>query len=104
MQFIVKATIPVKAGNDLVRNPQMKARLDQVMADIKPEAAYFAVERGQRTIYLFVRVPQVQEIPRVAEPLWLAFEAEVEFIPVMTREDLDAAGPFLEPIVQHYPG
>ena len=55
MRFLVKATIPVEAGNDLVRDPSFGDRLHQVLADIEPEAAYFTAQDGQRTIYLVVQ-------------------------------------------------
>ena len=43
--------------------------MDTIMADIKPEAAYFAIDGGQRTIYFVVTVENAEDIPGIAEPL-----------------------------------
>ena len=67
MKFLVKATLPVEAGNALVRDPNLQSRMDTVMGDIRPEAVYFTIENGQRTLYLFVNVENSEDMPRVAE-------------------------------------
>lgn len=91
MRFIVKATLPVDTGNEFVRSPNMAAVVDKVMGDLRPEAAYFAVEMGQRTIYFIVSVEKTSEITRICEPLWLALSADVELIPAMSQEDFGEA-------------
>jgi hypothetical protein len=37
-------------------------------------------------------ISQASEIPRLAEPWFLSFEATVEFMPVMIPEDLQKSG------------
>ncbi len=102
MRFLVKAVIPLEAGNDLVRDPEMMQRIQAVLADLKPEAAYFAAADGQRTIYLIVNMNEAHEIARIAEPLWLGFEADVELIPVMVQEDFAKAASFFEELNEKY--
>ena len=41
---------------------------------------------------MIVDLPDASKIPAVAEPLFLAFNAKVRFIPCMTPEDLKNAG------------
>ena len=41
---------------------------------------------------MIVDVPDASHIPKVAEHLFLAFEASVTFVPCMTPEDLEKAG------------
>src|SRR5687767_10211407 len=90
MLFIVKATIPNEAGNEMVRSgPAMKALLDKVLGDVKPEAAYFSVADGQRTLFLVVNIDEAEEMVRIAEPLWLGFEADVDVYPAMSVSDFD---------------
>jgi hypothetical protein len=102
MRFILKATLPIDSGNDFVRDPQMGAIMEKVMGDIRPEAAYFAVEMGQRTVYFIVSVEKSSEITCLAEPLWLAFNADVEMIPVMNQEDFGEAMRTISDIVSRY--
>src|SRR5213078_518751 len=100
MLFIVKATIPNDAGNEMVKSgPAMKALIDKVMGDVKPEAAYFAVAEGQRTLFLVVDIDKSEEMVRIGEPLWLGLEADVDVYPCMSVSDFDKAGPILGEIV-----
>ena len=100
-RFIVRATIPVDAGNDMVRG-DMGALLQKVMGDLKAEATYFAVESGQRTVYAIVSVENSAEITRIAEPLWLALSADVELIPCMSQDDFGAAMTTIADVASRY--
>jgi len=102
MRFLVKATIPVEAGNALVRDPEFGKRMKNILGDIKPEAAYFALDNGQRTLYLVVELPDSSRIPAIAEPLWLALKANVEFIPAMSEKEFSKAGPHIERAAKKY--
>ena len=48
-----------------------------------------------RTGFLIVDLEETSQIPTVAEPFLLAFNASIEIIPVMVPEDLGKAGPAL---------
>ena len=76
--------------------------MDDIMGDLKPEAAYFTLDRGQRTLYLLINVAESHQLPAIAEPLWHTFKADVEFIPAMTREDFGAAMPGIEAAIKKY--
>ena len=102
MRFIVRATVPIEAGNDLVRDPNMAKRFETILGDVKPEAAYFGVESGQRTLYMVVNVQDASELPRIAEPFWLSLEADVDFIPVMTQEDFAKAATHIQAAASKY--
>ena len=103
MLFIVKATIPNDAGNEMIKSgPAMQALMDTVMGDVKPEAAYFSIADGQRTLFLVVNVDKPEEMVRIGEPLWLGFEADVDVYPAMSVTDFDKAGPILGSIVPKY--
>jgi len=98
---MVKATIPIAAGNKLVKG-NMEATFNKVMADVRPEQTYFGVENGQRTIYMVVELKDPADMTRVAEPLWLALEADVETVPVMTADEFAKAGPGMGAIISKY--
>ncbi len=102
MRFLVKATIPVEAGNALVRDYNFGQRMGQILADLKPEAAYFAAAGGQRTIYFVVNLSEGSQIPTIAEPLWLSLHANVEMIPVMSQEDFAKAASHIEEATRKY--
>ncbi|HLF71549.1 MAG TPA: hypothetical protein VI759_05295 [Dehalococcoidia bacterium] len=103
MHFIVKATIPNDAGNDMLRSgPKMQELIQKVLGDVKPDAAYFSVADGQRTLFLIVDIAEGYEMVRIAEPLWLGLECDVEVYPAMNVNEFDKAGPLLGSIVSKY--
>jgi hypothetical protein len=63
-----------------------------VMEAIKPEAAYFSEMDGHRGGVLIVDVKDPSDVPRLCEPMFLVFNAEVRFRIAMTPEDLGRAG------------
>jgi hypothetical protein len=62
------------------------------MEAMKPEAAYFSEQDGHRGGVLVVDVKDPSDVPRLAEPWFLTFNASVEFRVAMTPEDLGRAG------------
>jgi hypothetical protein len=102
MRVLLKATLPVETGNQAISNGSMQSTIQQIVADLKPEAAYFLTENGRRAGFLFVNIADPSEIPAIAEPFFQAFHATVEVTPVMTVEDLAKAGPAIEKAVKKY--
>ena len=92
MRCMFKFSIPVEIGNDLVRSGRLGEVAAAVIETIGPEAVYFTAENGTRGGTMIVEVEDASEIPRIAEPLFLAFEADVEIIPCMSPEELGRAG------------
>jgi hypothetical protein len=78
--------------------------LQSILAEQKPEAAYFTEMDGRRTGIIIVDVKDPSQIPALAEPYFLAFNAEVGFHPAMTAADLEKAGPAIEHAVRKYGG
>ena len=102
MRFLVKVTIPVEAGNKMIAGGKLAETMQKILSDLKPEATYFALSNGQRTVYLFVNAEKTSDVPAIGEPLWLALNADVEMAPAMTLEDLMAAGPAIEAAAKKY--
>jgi hypothetical protein len=70
---------------------------------LKPEAVYFFTDsNGQRTAFTFLEMQDASQIPAVAEPWFLAFNASVEIHPVMIPDDLARAGSTIENVVKKY--
>ena len=102
MRFLLKVSIPVETGNAAIKDGSLGTIIQSILADQKPEAAYFAEENGKRTGFIFLDLTEPSQIPAVAEPWFLSLNAAVEFHPAMTPEDLAKAGPGIEQAVKKY--
>ncbi len=102
MRFMLKVNIPVEAGNAAARAGKLGKTVETILAELKPEAAYFASDKGQRTGFIFLEMEDTSQIPAIAEPWFLAFNASLEFHPVMVPADLAKAGPAIDRAVKIY--
>ena len=92
MRMMVDMEFPLEPFNTMVKNGTAGEVIQKVMEAIKPEATYFGARNGNRGGTMIVDLPDASHIPKVAEHLFLAFEAKVTFVPCMTPEDLEKAG------------
>src|SRR5882724_3324140 len=102
MRFLVKVNIPVEAGNRAAKAGKLGTTIQSILGDLKPEAAYFTDDNGQRTAFLFLEMQAASQIPAIAEPWFQAFNASIEFHPVMVMDDLAKAGSAIEAAVHKY--
>ena len=102
MRMLMKINIPAEAGNKAVREGTLGKTIQQILQAIRPEAAYFVAENGQRCGFLVVNLENASKIPALAEPWFLAFNAAVELHPLMTPEDLQKASPDIESCARTY--
>lgn len=100
MRFLVKVTMPVEAGNAAAKDGF--SAIPKILEQQKPEAAYFIAEGGTRTALLFVNMDDSSELPKIAEPWFLALNAGIEVSPAMTPEDLQKAAPDVADAVQKF--
>lgn len=91
MRMLMFVAFPLEPFNTAVRNGTVAATMKKILDDAKPEAAYFTELDGRRSGVLVVDLPSTADIPRLAEPWFLAFNAEVKFRAAMTPEDLGHA-------------
>ena len=92
MRMLMHVKIPVEPFNAAVRDGSAGAKMQKILAEAKPEAAYFTEFGGQRSGILVIDLKETSQIPSFAEPWFLLFNASVEFHPAMTPQDLGAAG------------
>jgi hypothetical protein len=102
MRFLIKVSIPVEAGNKVIKARKIGETFKSILDDLRPEAVYFVEEGGKRTPYIVADIADPSHLPRVAEPFFLAFNAEVEFHPAMNAADLEKATPDIDKAVKKY--
>jgi len=101
--MLVRVSIPVEAGNEAAKNGTLGSTVERILADLKPEAAYFfADDDGQRSCSIVFDMKDTSQIPAIAEPWFSAFKAKVSLRPVMNPQDLATAGPSIGKAAQQY--
>ena len=91
MRMILSVTFPPEPFNTLVKEKKIGQLLDRVLNKVKPEAAYFTEQDGSRGGVLIINVSDPSEIPPMAEPFFLNFNAACRFRIAMTADDLAKA-------------
>ena len=100
--MLLKATIPVEAGNAAVVNGTLGTTIQKILAELKPEAAYFTEDGGERTGWVFFDMKNSSELTSIAEPWFLAFNAKVTVRPAMNPQDLADGLPGMQHAVKTY--
>ena len=90
MRMMMRAKIPVEAGNAGLSDGSLPTTLQQVMEITQPEAVYVGTEDGERRVLIFFDLKDASDIPAVTEPFFQKMNASVELMPVMNVEDLQA--------------
>jgi hypothetical protein len=102
MRFLLKAEWPVETSNEAIKNGRLPQTIRSILDETKPEAAFFLASNGKRTALLVVDMQDASQIPALAEPWFLAFQASIEIVPVMIPEDLEKADPAMQEAVKKY--
>jgi hypothetical protein len=101
----MKVSIPVEAGNAAARSGTLGTTVKGILDELKPEATYFvANEHGQRCGYIVFDMKDTSQIPSIAEPWFLAFNASISISPAMKPQDLAIAAPDIARAVKAYGG
>jgi len=96
MRILMTVSFPVEKANELARKGTLGATIGSILEELKPECAYFGDADGKRTGFIVVNIDGMHQIPRIAEPWFLALNASIRLTPVMTADDLQKAGPDIE--------
>ncbi len=103
MRMLMRVSIPVETGNAAIKAGTLSSTIEKILADLKPEAAYFyADDEGNRCGSVVFDMQDTSQIPAVAEPWFLAFNAKLSIRPVMSPADLAKAAPGMSAAVKQF--
>jgi len=102
MRVMIKFAFPVDAGNDAIRSGKMENVFQGILEELKPEAAYFFPERGERAGLFVVDMKESSQVAEIAERFFFGLNARIEMVPVMSREDLQKGLSGVQGIIQRY--
>jgi hypothetical protein len=89
MRMMLKAVVDTEAGTEALRNGSMLKVIEQMMQQLKPEAAYFVgSEDGQRSCLVVFDMEDPSQLPAISEPLFQIGKARVTLTPCMNLEDV----------------
>jgi hypothetical protein len=92
MRMLMHVKIPNCKFNAAVKEGTVGQKMQRILEESKPEAVYFTEYDGKRGVILIVNVDNPTKVPVLAEPWFLAFDAEVQFHIVMSPDELGKAG------------
>jgi len=99
--MMMTVSLPTEKTNAGIHDGSLMKAIQKMLAELKPEAAYFtADDNGCRSAIVVFEMTHSSELPKLAEPWFLGFNAKVSCRPVMNPQDLAAAGPDMERAVK----
>lgn len=102
MRMLLRVSIPVETGNAAARAGTLGKTIQSILAELKPEAAYFSEVNGKRTGFIVFDMKESSQLTAIAEPWFLAFNASLTVRPAMNVDDLIAGGAGVERAVKNY--
>jgi hypothetical protein len=99
---MIKFAFPVQAGNDAMRTGKIEKVFQGILEELKPEAAYFFPEGGERAGLFVVDMKESSQIAEIAERFFFGLGARIEMVPVMAAEDLQKGLSGVQGIIQRY--
>jgi hypothetical protein len=89
MRMMMKAKLDTAAASKAIQDGRLTKVMMSTMEQLKPEAAYFGPDGGQRTAFIVFQMDDPSQLPALSEPLFSELGATVEIFPVMDRADLE---------------
>lgn len=102
MRIMVRFRFPAEAGNELIESGKVAKVMELLAKDLKPEAAYFYPDLGERGGFFIIDMQESSQVAGVAERFFFGLGAEVELTPVMNTEDLQKGLSGIEAIIENY--
>jgi hypothetical protein len=89
MRVMMKITLPTETANQAITDGSFSKVMEATISKWNPEAIYFVTDKGRRCAIMFFDMADSADLPVVAEPLFMALNAEIEVQPAMNLEDLN---------------
>jgi len=103
MRMLLRVSIPAETGNAAAKAGTLGSTVEKILADLKPEAAYFFLDdSGNRSGAIVFDMKDSSQMTTLAEPWFLAFNAKISLRPVMTPQDLATGAPGIQKAVENY--
>jgi hypothetical protein len=102
MRMMIRFSFAVDAGNAAIRAGKLGRVFQQLVEDLKPEAAYFHAVDGDRGGFFVVNMQESSQIADIAERLFIGLNAKIELVPVMAPEDLQKGLSSVQETIQRY--
>lgn len=77
MRMLLKVEMNTAASNEAIKQGALQQTVERALEAIRPEAAYFTVENGCRTAYIFFDLADPSQMPKISEPFFLGVDAKI---------------------------
>ncbi len=88
MRTMMKLQLDTEAASRAIADGSLPQLMQETLATLQPEAAYFGPEDGVRTAFIVFDLQDPSQLPAISEPLFSRLKARIQMFPVMDREDL----------------
>src|SRR6476619_5303973 len=89
MRMMIKFSFAVDAGNEAIRSGKVGKVIHQIAEELKPEAAYFCPQGGDRAGFFVVDMQDSSQVVEIAERFFFGLNAKVELTPVMAVAEIE---------------
>ncbi|WP_373412857.1 hypothetical protein [Streptomyces sp. NRRL B-24572] len=86
--MLLKVQMDTQASNEAIKQGKLLKLMEGAVEELDAEAAYFTVENGCRTGYIFFDLADPSQMPKISEPFFMEVGAKIHYSPVMNAEDL----------------
>jgi hypothetical protein len=88
MRMMMKVQMDTEAASKLLADGGMPQLMQEMMERLQPEATYFGPDGGVRTAFIVFDMKDPSQLPPISEPFFNRLKANIQFFPVMDRDDL----------------
>ncbi|MEU2235108.1 hypothetical protein ACH4A8_16920 [Streptomyces vietnamensis] len=88
MRMLLKVQMDTQTSNEAIKRGSLLKIIEGKLDELDAEAAYFTVEDGCRTGYIFFDLADPSQMPKISEPFFMEVGAKIHYSPVMNAEDL----------------
>jgi hypothetical protein len=89
MKMLLRMVMDATKGSEAIKSGAMQKAIGDLIEKLKPEAAYFATDRGMRAGFMVFEMKSANQQVEIAEPLF-DLGCEIHLTPCMSPEDLQA--------------